>query len=231
MTREASSKAAAKAGTKGKSAKATIREAIKCEERRIMGEAILQAASRAFNQLGYGGVTMEMIAAEAGISVGTIYNIFESKAALYDQILTAMRDRHWALVEEAVKLPGDDLTRARAFVRARATMFFENQGIVRDFIAAMMGRQEHLSAHLTSLPMEIMKDYIGKLTGFMKDMQARRGVMEGEDPRLMAFLFEGVVHSHFAYWKTSQARLEGVEELVDTIMRRIIALGYVGAPE
>ncbi|MFP4053842.1 MAG: TetR/AcrR family transcriptional regulator [Phycisphaerae bacterium] len=52
-----------------------------------MRSNILDAAMRAFTQHGYASAPMDSVAAEAGISKGSIYNYFPSKKDLFIQIL------------------------------------------------------------------------------------------------------------------------------------------------
>lgn len=47
---------------------------------------ILAAAERAFNRHGYAATTVEAVAVEAGISKGSIYNYFQSKEDLFQQV-------------------------------------------------------------------------------------------------------------------------------------------------
>jgi AcrR family transcriptional regulator len=58
-------------------------------------EAILRAAERRFLEHGFHGTTVEEIAADADISVGSIYNHFDSKDGLYRALI-----EHALLVEE-----------------------------------------------------------------------------------------------------------------------------------
>ncbi|MET3164063.1 UNVERIFIED_ORG: AcrR family transcriptional regulator [Arthrobacter sp. UYEF10] len=52
------------------------------EQARRNREAILQAAERQFRELGYAGATLAAMAAEAGVSVETVYKAFGGKAGL-----------------------------------------------------------------------------------------------------------------------------------------------------
>lgn len=61
-------------------------------------ETILAAAQRAFDKHGYAATTMDEVAAEAGLSKGSVYNYFKSKELLFSGI-------HVAAVEGVV----DDL--------------------------------------------------------------------------------------------------------------------------
>jgi TetR/AcrR family transcriptional repressor of mexJK operon len=54
--------------------------------------AIVKSAADLFLRQGYGGTSMELIAAEAGVARQTIYNQFESKEALFRAIFSAYAD-------------------------------------------------------------------------------------------------------------------------------------------
>ncbi|GIW40858.1 MAG: TetR family transcriptional regulator [Candidatus Binatia bacterium] len=60
------------------------------ERSRRTVEAILQAAARVFSARGYAGTSTNLIAEEAGVSVGSLYQYFPSK----DAILLALAERH-----------------------------------------------------------------------------------------------------------------------------------------
>jgi len=59
--------------------------------RRTRG-AILKTAAALFLERGYGGTSMDLIAAEAGVARQTIYNQFDSKEALFRAIFSALAD-------------------------------------------------------------------------------------------------------------------------------------------
>lgn len=85
-------------------------------ERRAL---ILEAALCAFAANGYDGAAMDDIAEAAGISKAVVYDHVASKRDLYTQLLHATRTEIEGLVEEALRLPGDDgEERVRAAVDA-----------------------------------------------------------------------------------------------------------------
>src|SRR5579863_5163235 len=52
-------------------------------ERRARGQAILTAAAKVFGKHGLDGATVEMVAREAEVAVGTVYLYFASRDHLY----------------------------------------------------------------------------------------------------------------------------------------------------
>jgi len=74
-------------------------------ERRAL---ILDAALRAFAANGYDGAGMDGIAEAAGISKAVVYDHVSSKRDLYTQLLHATCSEIEGLVEEALRMSGDD---------------------------------------------------------------------------------------------------------------------------
>lgn len=71
-----------------------VREAQKQATRR----RVLDAASEMFNEIGYDDATVRAIANRAGVSVGSVFTTFTSKADILSQV---MQDRLDALYDEA----------------------------------------------------------------------------------------------------------------------------------
>ena len=69
-------------------------------------DAILAAAEKVFNGSGYAATTMEMVAVEAGISKGSLYNYFQSKEDLFKQVFANAVTVAWAEVEVDEKITG-----------------------------------------------------------------------------------------------------------------------------
>ena len=65
-------------------------------------ERILDAAARVFGDVGYEAATTEAIAERAGTSVGSIYQFFPNKRALFDAIATHCNERSRAAFDELV---------------------------------------------------------------------------------------------------------------------------------
>ncbi len=64
-----------------------LKEMIPTASRKEKQTDILKAAVRVFSEHGFDGAKMEFIAKEAGIGKGTIYEYFESKERLFEEIL------------------------------------------------------------------------------------------------------------------------------------------------
>jgi len=63
------------------------RRKAKQERARLTLEAILEAAARVLLERGYGGATTNRIAEAAGVSVGTLYEYFANKEAVFESVI------------------------------------------------------------------------------------------------------------------------------------------------
>jgi AcrR family transcriptional regulator len=75
-------------------------------------ERLLAAAERVLARHGYGGASIDLISAEAGYSKGAIYSNFESKEAVFLELLRLYMERDIAELERIVSLAPDQLSKA-----------------------------------------------------------------------------------------------------------------------
>lgn len=103
-----------------------LRRSVQEQARSTYREAILDAAERVFVRSGYHESKMADVAREAGVSVGTLYNHFDSKEAVF----LSLAERSHLAFEKAVHpvaAIADPLLRIREFVKA-VFRFVEAQG-------------------------------------------------------------------------------------------------------
>ena len=121
---------AAAAPPASSNAKPKIREA----RRNLYRQAILDAAEKVFAEQGFEGAKMQDIAAEAGISLGTLYGILDGKTALYSEIQST---RGGEMLEQI----------AREVERADGVLEFTLAGIAA-YVRFLIARPNYLRMHL-----------------------------------------------------------------------------------
>ncbi|PJK28608.1 TetR/AcrR family transcriptional regulator [Minwuia thermotolerans] len=111
--------------------------------------AILDAANRLVEGLGYERMKMEDIAAEANSSVGTLYQRFRDKDGLLDALVGERLARMAERVDREITLEalgGGDRRHAIRCVTALIVEFFrDNPGFVRAVVARHLGEKEAFS--------------------------------------------------------------------------------------
>jgi len=94
-------------------------------------QEILKAALQLFSEKGYYDVSMQQIAEASEFAVGTLYNFFESKNALFIELLEACGDCLREVLIPILKGPGDEEFRIRQFIRATPELLQEHADLMR----------------------------------------------------------------------------------------------------
>jgi AcrR family transcriptional regulator len=82
----------------------------RAQQRAVTRERLLAAAAQVIDRHGYGGASIDLISAEAGYSKGAIYSNFESKEAVFLELLRLYMERDMAALEQIVGLHPDSLS-------------------------------------------------------------------------------------------------------------------------
>src|SRR5882724_1184165 len=84
----------------------------RAQQQAVTRERLLAAAERVIDRHGFGGASIDLISAEAGYSKGAIYSNFESKEAIFLELLRLYMERDMAALEQIVSLEPDQLSAA-----------------------------------------------------------------------------------------------------------------------
>jgi len=82
------------------------------QQQAVTRERLLAAAEQVFARCGYGGASIDLITSEAGYSKGAIYSNFESKEAVFLELLRLYMERDMAELKRIVSLDPDKLSAA-----------------------------------------------------------------------------------------------------------------------
>jgi TetR/AcrR family transcriptional regulator, mexJK operon transcriptional repressor len=152
--------------------------------------AIVKTAADLFLRRGYGGTSMDLIAAEAGVARQTIYNQFESKEALFRAIFSAYADE--AMMPLAIA--------ARKGASVRATLVrLARSHIERVLSPAKLALHRLVVAEAAHFPELGRAIYdagaarvVAQLADFLRE-QTRLGHLNVPDPDAAAEQFFGMV--------------------------------------
>ena len=143
-------------------------------------DLVLDASERVFGARGYHASRMEEVAAEAGVSLSTVYDIFPSKRELFDALHENRGRQFLAQLEPALRADDPPLVCLRRAVEA--------------FVAYLVAHRDYLRVDLREGRSWAIGD-VQSSRAFQAGIElwtrlVKRGVEEGvfcpEDPRLMA---------------------------------------------
>jgi AcrR family transcriptional regulator len=142
-------------------------------------DRILDAAERLLGRFGYRKMTVDDIAAEAGIGKGTVYLSFPSKEEVVLSTVDRIVERVWAAMEEAAARDASAPDRLRAMLRARILVRFE---AVAAYSASLNDLLGGIRAALLARRVHHFEREIGVLARVIADGQ-QKGELTGGAPR------------------------------------------------
>lgn len=114
---------------------------VKPEVRAQHRRSLLDAAARSFAASGYDGAGIDSISEQAGLAKGTVYNHFDSKRAIFEEVL---REACALAAGSAASVPDDAGTaaRLRAFVEGNISWALERPELATLVAREMLGGTE-----------------------------------------------------------------------------------------
>jgi len=194
--------------------------AIRTDKRRRRINAALDAAQRLFSRKGYQQTTMEEVAKEAELSVGSLYNMFSDKERLYadvaQRIGLAVLERLRPLADyEDPEQAVQDLIRLLLHNYVNDRLFF--QPFSFPAYLRIQPEPERLGGEVNAL----YDEYVGFVEGIfdrcraVSDLKRKGGVK-------MAMYVEGLITAFMGYWSgpVQSGRLMNVScQIKDMLLR------------
>lgn len=183
-------------------------------------KVILEAAEKVFAQHGFEAARMQTIANEAGIAVGTVYNVFGGKAELFSDVLT-------------YRLPELLQTTSEAALEATSTFESLTKGL-RYYIIYLLEHPDYLRIHLKEHawglgPTRATKE---QLAAWREGLELEASILKGaieegfviqEDPHLLARCITAVHQVQLWNW-IEQGMEEPVTKVADRLDRLFIQM-------
>ncbi|MFW5999708.1 MAG: TetR/AcrR family transcriptional regulator [Halanaerobiaceae bacterium] len=139
-------------------------------------ERILAEAKDCFEKYGFEEAEMDLIAGQADIAVGTIYNYFPNKTELF----LATLERSWRELEEELDLlcsdSEDPVCKLKTTIEAYYRFVEQKRGLIEEF------QERHHGLHSRQL------DALRRLEGIISEIFVEKGIqgLEGQDIKRIA---------------------------------------------
>ena len=115
-------------------------------ERMRHRQEILDKALKLFTEQGFHNVSMQQIAEASEFAVGTLYNFFESKEALFDELIKRSGERIIDTLMVIVEAPGTEVERLTRFIRHTPVLLEENAAFIKLYVTELGTRGAKLSS-------------------------------------------------------------------------------------
>lgn len=186
------------------------------QQRRLEFIAI---AERIFQEHGFTAGKAEDIAAQAGISVGTIYNIFGSKEQLYAQVLEGIGGELVHKLENINKKYGP-ATALEKVIALRLSHYRRWGLFLTTFALGYVHRDNPAAGNMFDRPRELYYQYLDHIAKIIA-CGIEQGLFAPVNPFAAAIGFEGILNAFVSYWldphcpKPSE---KGLHEIKNTVM-------------
>ena len=159
-------------------------------ERQQIGEQLMQAGDRYFAAHGLKKTTIDELAADAGISKGAFYLFYESKEALFMDVVERAEERFRQDVLAVIDQPGDS-PRARLFA-----VFKQAFTLWRTIPILKLFNTEDFSAMARKIPADKVKEHYASDRLFIVELVARCN-QAGIPIKAPVQQLDGLVHALF----------------------------------
>ncbi|MET0285224.1 MAG: TetR/AcrR family transcriptional regulator [Polyangiales bacterium] len=178
---------------------------------------VLEAAEQEFAAHGFADARVQRVADSVGLSVGTLYNLFESKEGLYEEL---HKKRATALMEQLVASLNTDAPvqeRLANTVRTLTAFAAEHPDYLR-MVFQRGNAWSNQSSHSPVLEQRFFQRGV-ELASALCQLAISRGEMVEDEPRRIVLTLMAVLQAQMASWLDS-----GLNEDADAVSARIISL-------
>jgi len=179
-------------------------------------QEILAAARKLLEQQGLEAMTMEEIAAAAGVAKGTLYLYFQSKDDLIQALMTLVGKNILKDVDAALQAPG---TPPEKLIRVVTVLleYLNRERLLFPIYARelLRGRQESRGGFWRNYQ-ELEERFVTLVTGLFAE-----GIAAGQfipaNPRLLTFLLRGLVRAT-GYYQRAEGQADATREALPVIL-------------
>ena len=200
-------------------AAAKAQESLRDRKRDLYRETILDAAERVFGEEGYEATKVQRIAAEAGVSLTTLYTVLQSKWEIYRAVHRRRLGEVMRLTEEVLQEDMSSLDILIAGTRVQLAFFMER----RDFTKMQLKEVTAWSTiELLRSPEQVEALGVGlDLVASLLRNCIEDGYLVDDDPELMARMMIAAQQARLAMWMDRGCK-EDPERVSDAALRYLL---------
>jgi len=167
----------------------------KAREHMFRIEIVLDAAQEVFMEQPFASARIEDIAHRAELSVGTLYNLFESKQEIYKALVSRQQDRYFERINADLDSTDDPVEQLHRYVNAFFAHVMENFAAWRFHVYATAGLSSTLRNELFQEAQEAQASFLERLAGVCQAGMDAGVFRSGLAPDLMALAINSVPDS------------------------------------
>jgi AcrR family transcriptional regulator len=198
---------------------AKAQESLRDKKRELYREAVLDAAERVFGEEGYEATKVQRIAAEAGVSLTTLYSVLESKWEIYRAVHRRRLSEVMRLTQGVLEADMSSIEILIAGTRTQLAFFMER----RDFTKMQLKEVTAWSTiELLRSPEQVEALGVGlDLVASLLRSCIDDGYLIDDDPELMARMMIATQQVRLAMWMDRGCE-EDPDRVADAALRHLL---------
>jgi AcrR family transcriptional regulator len=189
---------------------------------------ILAAARQLLEQRGLEAMTMEEIAAAAGVAKGTLYLYFQSKDDLIQALITLVCENILKDLEASLQAPGTPAEKLRRVVSVLLEYLSRERLLFPIYARELLrGKRESREGFWRNYQ-ELEERFVTLVTGLFAEGIAT-GQFISANPRLLTFLIRGLVRAT-GYYQQAEGQAEAAQEALPVILT-LLSSGLIREPQ
>ncbi|WP_198135377.1 TetR/AcrR family transcriptional regulator [Alkaliphilus metalliredigens] len=187
------------------------------KEKKIL---ILESALRVFRQYGFHESKISMIAEEAGIGKGTVYEYFDSKKEIYEETIFYTADIYLQEVERIILENHSIRERLIAIAKHLGNFTEKNMGTVENLI-----RNSNILSQETKVGLlEIREKLYNALSKTFSQWEDKLEIRDDLNSKMITMIFLGMMKEFYEdaliFNKEDQGEIE-IEDMIDVLLEGI----------
>jgi AcrR family transcriptional regulator len=198
---------------------AKAQESLRDKKRELYRGAVLDAAERVFGEVGYEATKVQRIAAEAGVSLTTLYSVLPSKWEIYRAVNRRRLNEVMSLAQDMFQRDASSLDTLIAATRMQLAFFMRH----RDFTKMQLKEVTAWSTiELLRSPEQIEALGAGlELSANLLRQGIKDGYLIDDDPELMARMLIASQQVRLAMWMDRGCK-EDPDRVADAALRHLL---------
>ena len=173
-------------------------------EQRFRADLVLEVAEGVFAKNGFRSASMEEIATRAELSVGSLYNLFPSKEALFSAVVERGHDQLLSGVRSALAGEASPLRQLELLAASALGYFEQHEAMFRLYLSATNGFLWNIQRTLGEWSFEKHVEFIQFVEEICREGMAKEG-WPRSDSESLALIIVGMLNAFLTRWVTAES--------------------------
>ena len=165
-------------------------------------QEVLVVAERLFSQKGFFKTSMAEVAHDSEFAVGSLYQLFPSKDAVYVALMEEKFKEYLALVQREVAAAKGVLDKIEALIATKVGFFEKHRNFFRIYITEWGAGECSIKGALGENIASLRQEYLALITATM-EAGVKRRLFKKLDAKELAHLFDGMMNAIIHQWIAS----------------------------